>query len=72
MNAFNPDCREIIAERKRNSNTSVKKQSKDVNSKRARLRRQIESRIDDLLMKRLESNKKVNKYHLTNALRGEE
>ena len=56
MNAFNPDCTEIIAERKRNSNSSVKKQSKDVNSKRARLRRQIESRIDDLLMTRLESN----------------
>ena len=56
MNAFNPVELEVIAERKRNSNTSVKKQSKDVNSKRARLRRQIESRIDDLLMTRLESN----------------
>ena len=56
MNAFNPVDLEVIAERKRNSNSSVKKQSKEVHSKRARLRRQIESRIDDLLMKRLESN----------------
>ena len=56
MNAFNPVDLEVIAERKRNSNSSAKKQSKDVNSKRARLRRQIESRIDDLLMTRLESN----------------
>lgn len=56
MNAFNPDCTELIAERKRNSNSSAKKQGKDVISKRARLRRQIESLVDDLAMAQLESN----------------
>lgn len=56
MNAFNPVELEVIAERKRNSNSAVKKQSKDSGTKRAKILRKIESRIDDLLMTRLESN----------------
>ena len=52
MNAFNPVELEVIAERKRNSNSSVKKQR----NLRVSLQIKIESRIDDLLMKRLESN----------------
>ncbi len=56
MNPFNPDCTEVIAERKRNSNTSATKQGKDIISKRARLRRKIESRFDDLAMQTLQSN----------------